>query len=324
MRPEPRDCLLEPQFIHLGDLRVKDLYTSNWKWNVPLVNFLFKECSAKRILASPICQSKIKDEVFWLLTDDGTYTIKSGYGNIYERYLESKGSLKDRKRINENGKDFCRSRLWRLPGPSMWKILLWKIITNTLPVDKEFEKRKIGDNFMCRMCADGGSRLETLEHLFRDYSVSARIWEGSDLGIRGESATGINIGDWITNWIRFLSNLEEGEKRVLKFMATLWGIWLLRNNVIFRGVTVDPMTLFRSLSMSVEVSLKGLHLEEESRIKRQSSQELGFNALEKDLMALREGQPTFVIGNPAQCRGTRLKLDASWERNFDAACGWVA
>ncbi|XP_074289518.1 uncharacterized protein LOC141614674 [Silene latifolia] len=210
----------------------------------------------------------------------------------------------DRSRINENGKDFCRVRLWRLPYPSMWKIYLWKIITNTLPVD----------------C---GSCMETLEHLFRDCSISARIWAGSELGIRGESATRIKIGDWIISWIRFLLKLEGGEKRILKFMAILWGIWLLRNNIIFKEMTVDPLSLFRFLSMNIEVSLNGFQQEEERRKERQSTHGLGCNALESDLGALREGHPFFVIGKPGQCRGTRLKVDASWKKNLDAACGWV-
>ncbi|XP_074318900.1 uncharacterized protein LOC141655735 [Silene latifolia] len=44
----------------------------------------------------------------------------------------------------------------------------------------------------------------------------------------------------------------------------------------------------------------------------------------KDAKELQAGRPFFVIGKQAQCRGTRVKVDASWERNLDAACGWVA
>ncbi|XP_074266319.1 uncharacterized protein LOC141588793 [Silene latifolia] len=238
--------------------------------------------------------------------------------------MEAKGTRKERSRINEKGKDFCKSKLWKLPGPSMWKILLWRIITNTLPIGKEFERRKIGETFRCGLCAGYEDYLETLEHLFRDCYISARIWAGSELGIRGESAVGLNIGDWIINWIHFLSNLEEGEERVLKFMATLWQIWLLRNNVLFNGVKIDPLTLFRTLALSVQDCVKGLKLEEERREKRQKDQVVGSMPRMMDAKELQAGRPFFVIGKQDQCRGTRVKVDASWDRNLEAACGWVA
>ncbi|XP_074300633.1 uncharacterized protein LOC141631924 [Silene latifolia] len=323
-RPEPRDCILEPRFFHLGDLRVKDLLSPGGNWNAHLVNFLFNEDCARQILATPFCRSRIKDEVFWPLTDDGSYTVKSGYGIVFEEYMEDKGTWKDRSRINEKGKYFCKSKLWKLPGPSMWKILLWRIITNMLPIGKEFERRKIGETFRCGMCAGSEDYLETSEHLFRDCHISARIWAGSELGIRGESALGLNIGDWIINWVRFLLNLEEGEERVLKFMATLWQIWLLRNNVMFNGVKVDPLTLFRTLALSVQDCLKGLNLEEERWEKMQNNQVLGSMPRRKDAKELQAGRPFFVIGKQGQCRGTRVKVDASWEINLEEACGWVA
>ncbi|XP_074314437.1 uncharacterized protein LOC141649651 [Silene latifolia] len=87
LRPEPMDCILEPRFIHMGDLRIKDLLSPDGNWNAPLINLLFKDDWAKQILATPVCRSRTKDEVFWPLTDDESYTVKSGYGIVFEEYV---------------------------------------------------------------------------------------------------------------------------------------------------------------------------------------------------------------------------------------------
>ncbi|XP_074265297.1 uncharacterized protein LOC141587724 [Silene latifolia] len=115
--------------------------------------------------------------------------------------------------------------------------------------------------------------VESLEHLFRDCNVSARIWAGSDLGIRTENTSTTEISTWIINWIRYLINLEEGERRVIRFMATLWGLWVLRNNIIFKGMSFVPQVFYSSFSKTVTAN---------------------------------------------------LQVDASWEKNYDAAIGWIA
>ncbi|XP_074301501.1 uncharacterized protein LOC141632895 [Silene latifolia] len=195
--PEPKDCWLDLGNVQMANLQVRHLIQPDCRWNEPFVRALFTEEYAARILAIPLCALRINDEIYWPLTKDGAYTVKSGYGLIFGEYMARKGSSKDKTRIGDRGREFCRKQLWKLPVPKLWKIFVWKIITNTLPIGKEFQKRNLEIDVFCGMCGVEQKRVETAEHLFRDCGVSSRIWVGSDLGIRVENAESISITDWV-------------------------------------------------------------------------------------------------------------------------------
>ncbi|XP_074289387.1 uncharacterized protein LOC141614541 [Silene latifolia] len=102
--------------------------------------------------------------------------------------MATRGTSKDRTRINDRGREFCRKTLWHLPLPMVWKILLWKIIVKALPTGSEFLQRKLDVDPYCRMCGGDQKCIEIVEHLFRDCSLTRRLWAGSTLGIRVDSA----------------------------------------------------------------------------------------------------------------------------------------
>ncbi|XP_074274096.1 uncharacterized protein LOC141597528 [Silene latifolia] len=177
-------------------------------WNELFIRALFREEHAERILATRVRASKLIDEVYWPFTKHGVFTVKSGYGLIFEEYMTRKGTLKDSTRLGTRGRAFCRKQLWTLPVPNTWKILIWRIITNTLSVGKELQQRNMVTYVFCGLCGDNHTNLETVEHLFRDCELSARIWAGSGLGIKVEGAKCLNMTDWIIDWIRNLQVLS--------------------------------------------------------------------------------------------------------------------
>ncbi|XP_074278244.1 uncharacterized protein LOC141601837 [Silene latifolia] len=160
--PEPKDCLLEEGFIFLKDLHVKDICINNGGWNEDLINLLFAEESVNHILAIPLHSSQPRDEIFLPFTSSGIYTVKSGYGILFRDYFNEHGSRKDKARLHANWKLFCGKKLWNLPGPQTWKILLWKIFASSLPIGSEFVKRDMTWASSCALCnnADGETRYE--------------------------------------------------------------------------------------------------------------------------------------------------------------------
>lgn len=93
-----------------------------------------------------------------------------------------------------------------------WKIFLWKILNNSLPIGKEFIKRRIIVESMCRFCE---KEIETLEHLFRDCSISRHVWAAGRLGLRTDQQTNISISIWIWNWFRMFRSLKDGDSKDL-------------------------------------------------------------------------------------------------------------
>ncbi|XP_074299990.1 uncharacterized protein LOC141631187 [Silene latifolia] len=238
--------------------------------------------------------------------------------------MATRGTSKDRSRINDRGREFCRKTLWNLPIPVVWKILIWKIIIKALPTGIEFHKRKLDVEPFCGMCGGDQKCIETLEHLFRDCSLAQRLWAGSDLGIRVESAEGLSVSDWIYDWMRYLSISEGGKGKMITFVVILWGLWSLRNKVMFQELDLNPYTItgcfFNSIREKVHVLCNSPPTKQPLSM-LQSSEE---GSTQEDCEAIRNGHPVNLIGNHNNCALVRVKVDASWIQNFEAAVGWVA
>ncbi|XP_074304184.1 uncharacterized protein LOC141638901 [Silene latifolia] len=323
-RPELKDVWLDLNNSHMASLQVRHLFHLDGKWNADFIDAVFKDEWTTRILAIPPCEIRLRDKVFWPLTKDGTYTVKSGYGLIFDRFMSTRGTSKDRTRINDRGREFCRKTLWNLPVPMVWKILFWKIIINALPTESEFHKRKLNVEPLCGMCGGDQKSIKTPEHLFRDCGLASRIWAGSVLGIRVDSAGGISVSEWIYDWIRYLSNSEGGEGKTSTFVAILWGLWTLRNNVIFQELVLNPHTItgcfYNSIREKVHVLCNASPTKQPQLMLRSSEE----GSDQEDREAIRNGHPVNLVGNQNSCAVVRVKVDACWVRNFEAAVGWVA
>lgn len=121
------------------------------------------------------------------------------------------------KRINKNHIPFIQKTLGKLPGSSKDMILLWKILSDSIPIGGEFARRRLDVHPFCPLCKQD-SMIETLEHLFRDYPVVGRIWAGSILGIRTDSLSVCGIKDWIINWINLLMKRNDDSRSILCFL----------------------------------------------------------------------------------------------------------
>ncbi|KAH9618928.1 hypothetical protein KSS87_012474, partial [Heliosperma pusillum] len=97
--------------------------------------------SASKVLAIPLSRLTKKDVAYWSLTSHGDFTVRSGYFKSLNSSWNKSASLKDKSRISSDIRLFIRKYLWRLPGPKSWTILIWKIISNSLAVGSEFERR---------------------------------------------------------------------------------------------------------------------------------------------------------------------------------------
>ncbi|XP_074314479.1 uncharacterized protein LOC141649695 [Silene latifolia] len=307
----------------MASLQVRQLFHSDGMWNTEFISAVFKDEWIPRILAIPPCEIKSRDTVFWPFTKDGTYTVKSGYGLLFYRFMAKRGTRKDITRINDRGREFCRRTLWTLPVPMVWKILIWKIIINALPTASELHKRKIDVDPFCGMCGGNNKNVETPEHLFRDCGLASRLWAGSVFGIRVENAGGIPFSEWIYDWLRYLSNSEGGECKTIMFVALLWGLWTLRNNVIFQELVLNPHTImgcfYNSVKEKVQLLCNSSQTKQPHLMLRNSEE----GSYHEDREAIRNGHPVNLIGQYNSCTVVRVKVDASWIRNYRAAVGWV-
>ncbi|XP_074305554.1 uncharacterized protein LOC141640771 [Silene latifolia] len=174
------------------------------------------------------------------------------------------------------------------------------------------------------MCGGDQKCIETLEHLFRDCSLTRRLWAGSTLGIRVESAAGISISDWIYDWLSYLSNTGGSEDNLITFVAVLWGLWALRNNVIFQKLDLNLFTITGCFYNSVREKIQMLCNSSPTKQPLSLLQTSEEGSSYEDREAIRNGHPVRLIGNHSNCAVVRVKVDASWVRGLDAAVGWIA
>ncbi|XP_074300422.1 uncharacterized protein LOC141631683 [Silene latifolia] len=289
--PSPKDDLIGSPNNHLMNLKVRDLCHGNGLWNESYIRDIFTEEWATKILAIPLCFSQDTDYLFWKHNGSGIYSVKSGYGVAFGSFIEDKGSEKDLLRITAIGKNFCRSKLWHLRGPHVWRILVWKIITGTLPVGYEFMRRNISVDPFCIFCKDDYREVETLDHLFRDCHVISRIWNGSCMGINTLNNSHCRVGDWIISWIGYLGKMDDV---------------FVNENCSVSGYYMEYMAIQLG-----NVDLKGGRVYELS-----PKEDLRYK--------IKNFIPFYLIGKESSCRITRIKVDASWFDNLEASAGWVA
>ncbi|XP_074318280.1 uncharacterized protein LOC141655080 [Silene latifolia] len=166
--------------------------------------------------------------------------------------------------------------------------------------------------------------METVEHIFRDCVTASRIWASSDLGIRVENVGSLSINDWIIDWVSYLAREEGGKKQMIMFMAVMWGLWNLRNRVKFDGIPLNSQVIsgyfFNLIREKVHILVNhddGVRL---TNVPRGA----GEMAIDNTQSAIKDGFPFRMVGNSDHCNTIRVKVDASWNRNCEAAFGWVA
>ncbi|XP_074298511.1 uncharacterized protein LOC141629398 [Silene latifolia] len=256
-----------------------------------------------------------------ILSNKGEYSVKNGYGVLQRGYMERKGTLKNKTRLDKEGRDFCKNRLWQLPSPAVWKVLVWRILTDTLSVGNNFSKRNMDLDHSCKLYNHDGMVVETIEHIFRDCEVSRKIWMCSKLGIGTAVCPPIGLAKWIINWIRYLDKMVDAESRLVRFLATLWCLWCTRNRVIFKGESFHPIMFF---NMWLQVVMTTDQAMEKTRKANDLSVMNEQNLVEDGLAWIQDSNPIDMIGVPHSCERIRVMVNAGWKSTRVAGIGWVA
>ncbi|KMT09185.1 hypothetical protein BVRB_6g132880 [Beta vulgaris subsp. vulgaris] len=204
-----------------------NLIDQNKSWKPSAVWNQFSKEDAREIFATYIPKADTEDEITWSHTKSGVYSVKSGYWFL-------SGDHHHQPNDSIFWKEF-----WKADCFPKWKHFLWKIFNNALPTADNLIKRKIsGINPICCLC---NSKRDSISHMLRDCQIAQRIWKGS-LGIVASNGNNLQIQEWIKNFLNLFKKRrkEDGLISEAEFIATLWAIWVHRNEVIFRGVLPNP------------------------------------------------------------------------------------
>ncbi|GAU42618.1 hypothetical protein TSUD_238110 [Trifolium subterraneum] len=157
---------------------VKDLMIPELRyWNRQLIFDTFMHFEAEQIVQIPIVHLVSPDEFSWPCTKDVIYTVKSGYQAIQEwkeNYNEQATSYK----TNDNR---VWQKLWQLKIPPKYTHLIWRILQDSLPVQKNLRKRGVNCYSLCPRCND---KIEDQNHVFSECWWAKQVWFASPLTLR--------------------------------------------------------------------------------------------------------------------------------------------
>ena len=137
--------------------------------------------------------------------------------------------LRLRERVVPEDPLFLRlwHRVWKSRTPLKIRIFVWLLLRQRL-MTRSFRQRIAPDS--ARDYVLCGANLENCEHLFVLCPISQAVWRS--VGVARSTLTSLED---------FWRSIGDGPyRRVAEWQlifATLWSIWIYRNNVIFRGRT---------------------------------------------------------------------------------------
>ena len=230
-RPRPAN---KNHHIFDPDLTVDSLIDSTSRtWNSHTLRAMMDPQDVKIIESIPLSKTQMVDRDGWHFTNNGKYTVESGYQieRIYpdmERPPLLFGPTMDALNV------FC----WKIRCPPKLKHFLWQLVTSCIAVKKNLKAQRIQGDISCARC---GADEESINHVFFECPPTLQVWALSKIP---SSLTIFPTSSLFTNmdhlfW-RVHPLIEDHQ-----FAWILWYIWKGRNNNFFSNLDMDPRDTFK-------------------------------------------------------------------------------
>lgn len=134
-----------------------------------------KEClhpkSEIEAIKTPIGNSDFGDKLYWPLTLDGNYSVRSGYKCL----MESATFLDVAPSSSYSNSEVSWKMIWSVKVPYRIGHFVWRVKHNAISTRKNLMRRKITRDALCSIC---NSEEETMDHLFFSMSLdnSSVVW----------------------------------------------------------------------------------------------------------------------------------------------------
>jgi hypothetical protein len=160
VNPQPGSIMWSKKPENSPLQRVSDLINeTSGNWNNQLISNTFNPMEAALINSIPLTNTHQEDLISWIGTEDGLYSVKSGYQAI----MDWNTNTSSKTSCSHNGTDTRWKKLWSLDVPPKQTHLIWRIINNAIPVKENLLKRGIRCVPLCSYC---NNKVETIDHIF--------------------------------------------------------------------------------------------------------------------------------------------------------------
>ncbi|XP_057432140.1 uncharacterized protein LOC130724887 [Lotus japonicus] len=215
----------------VGGLGLKDLTIFNktllgkWRWR-----FLTEPESlwCRVIKAKYSGLSKMKESLWW---KDVKNVSCDGEGDWFELGVQKYAPTL-------LPPDPIFTRVWKSVAPSNVKAFAWRVMLNRIPCLQNLWKRNVlrsQEEAICKVCCLG---VESCEHLLFSCPVSLDIWRQCYWWLGVYTALPMNPREHLLQF-QFGGNQKQQRGADAIWLAVIWTLWLIRNDIIFRNGEVD-------------------------------------------------------------------------------------
>lgn len=224
-----------------------DLMVSNFikqdqsGWNEEFIRNYVIPQDAEEILAIKLFPFADQDHLICHYNKSGAYSVKSRYWlathDPTETHVEPlPGNLQ------------IKQMIWKLPTTPKLKHFLWKLITISLPIGQNLQRRHVSHSVKCPHCY----QEETNEHLFFDCFYAQRIWRASGLPNNVIYQAQIPFEDKFNALLPHVPSLPENLRHLPWWI--LWRLWKCRNRMIFFSTNLPTRRLHSKQNILIPIS----------------------------------------------------------------------
>lgn len=197
----------------------------------------------KGLLSEVFPEKKVTDSGVWQPDRGPGYSTNSGYKLLIKDY---KGPTRDSDM--KSAFDF----IWKSNVPYRIKAFGWWCLWNRLLTKYLLFRRGIPLSTNNQLCVFCSIELETLDHILLGCPFSKLVWKEMFLWC----GFLIDLGGLVWNSLKVwcVASKKFGVKKgtdSLLWMAVMWRIWCLRNDIIFNGAKVSLSDLVWDIKLKV-------------------------------------------------------------------------
>lgn len=204
---------------------------SQWKWPVAVTNDLLEIQSSIPDAMKP--DSNKEDRVIWVPASNGEFSTASAWEAI---------------RNKKNHVEWSNI-VWFSRNIPKHAFILWLAIQNRLSTQEKLLQWGVIDDMKCVFCS---ARVENMNHLFFGCPYAGRIWKD----IQQRCLISRQIGTWQdeVKWMVQVCKKDSLSVFIIKigFAASVYHIWLERNNRVHGGRPKDEERIIDSIKWEVK------------------------------------------------------------------------
>ncbi|XP_071713556.1 uncharacterized protein [Rutidosis leptorrhynchoides] len=187
-------------------------------------------------LLAPFNLSTDDDVVMWTPSVTGDYSVAEGVRLLC--------ASSDSQVIN------WKKLVWNNRVPSKVAIFHWLACKKSIPVRDILIRRHILSHSHSPLCGWCNPEVETIEHLLLHCSWSHKVWSALFQWWNLRWVMPNSILNFSADWYH---DMGIGDKKFWRLIgpATLWAIWIARNDFIFNGNYTCWTSIFRSIKLKV-------------------------------------------------------------------------